>query len=190
MTLSLVVVDPRREAMPQQPPPGHHLASAGLIQAVGVFALSSTAHSTLPALRTAMRQPARFPLALGLGFATMLAGYATLAAVGYWYFGDSASPLVATDLAGNSAFTGGRVPLQRVLAALVLLNSLTKASSACLQGAGSWAVACCAGGGSEPRRPNTRGWAGAGATPSAATPTTAATRAAPPAGPRPVVGAG
>lgn len=52
MTLSLLAVDPRREAMPQQPPPGHHLASAGIIQAVGVFALSSTAHSTLPALRT------------------------------------------------------------------------------------------------------------------------------------------
>ena len=36
-----------------QPPPGHHLASAGVIQAVGIFALSATAHSTLPALRTA-----------------------------------------------------------------------------------------------------------------------------------------
>lgn len=35
-----------------QPPPGHHLASAGVIQAVGIFALSATAHSTLPALRT------------------------------------------------------------------------------------------------------------------------------------------
>ena len=34
-----------------QPPPTHHLASAGVIQAVGIFALSATAHSTLPALR-------------------------------------------------------------------------------------------------------------------------------------------
>lgn len=34
-----------------QPPPSHHLASLGVIQAIGVFALSSTAHSTLPALR-------------------------------------------------------------------------------------------------------------------------------------------
>ena len=126
-----------------------------------------------------MRQPARFPLALGLGFGAMLLGYATLAATGYWYWvrllgwerlgrpprchpgyvrraagprgwrphaaipsqpscpnsyppylpqGDAASPLVASDLADASAYTGRRLPLHRVLAALVLLNSLTKVS--------------------------------------------------------------
>lgn len=31
-----------------------------------------------------MRQPSKFPLALGMGFAIMLGGYASLAAAGYW----------------------------------------------------------------------------------------------------------
>jgi vesicular inhibitory amino acid transporter len=126
MVLSLLVLDPHRQAMPQQPPPSHHLASVGVIQAIGVFALSSTAHSTLPALRIAMQKPSRFPLALLLGFSTMLLGYSAIAAAGYWYWGDAASPLAADDLAANSFFTGGRLPIHKVLAAFVLVNCLTK----------------------------------------------------------------
>ncbi|KAI7835542.1 hypothetical protein COHA_010558 [Chlorella ohadii] len=126
MVLSLLVMDPQRQAMAQQPPPTHHLASLGVIQAIGVFALSSTAHSTLPALRIAMQKPSRFPLALMLGFTTMLIGYSAIASAGYWYWGDAASPLAADDLAANSFFTGSRVPIHRVLAALVLVNCLTK----------------------------------------------------------------
>ncbi len=34
-----------------QPPPGRHLVSAGLLQSIGIFALSCSAHTTLPALR-------------------------------------------------------------------------------------------------------------------------------------------
>lgn len=48
----------RRQARPSrscpplpQPPPGHHSFSAGVLQSVGIFALSCSAHSTLPALR-------------------------------------------------------------------------------------------------------------------------------------------
>lgn len=52
MVLQLLVLDPHRTAMPVQPPAGHHWLSIGIIQSVGVFALSSTAHSALPALRT------------------------------------------------------------------------------------------------------------------------------------------
>lgn len=127
LTLALLVLDPRRAALPQQPPPGHHLISTGIIQAVGIFALSATAHSTLPALRTAMRKPAQFPLAISSAFTAMLAGYTTLAAVGYWYFGDSASPLVTTDLSTSSPYRHfRRLPVDRGLAALVLLNTLCK----------------------------------------------------------------
>ncbi|PSC72470.1 Vacuolar amino acid transporter 1 [Micractinium conductrix] len=122
---ALLLLDPRRGAM-EQPPPGHHGLSLGVIQAAGIFALSSTAHSTLPALRIAMRQPVRFPLALGGAFSAMLVCYTSVAACGYWYFGDSASPLVTTDLATNSYFTGGRLPIDRMLAAFVLVTSITK----------------------------------------------------------------
>ncbi|KAL4447326.1 hypothetical protein ABPG77_007359 [Micractinium sp. CCAP 211/92] len=127
VTLGLLVLDPRRAALPQQPPPGHHFLSAGIIQAVGIFALSATAHSTLPALRTAMRKPSQFPLAIGSAFSVMLAGYTTLAAVGYWYFGDSASPLITTDLSTSSVYRSySRLPVDRGLAALVLVNTLCK----------------------------------------------------------------
>lgn len=34
-----------------QPPPGRHLFSMGVLQSIGIFALSCSAHSTLPALR-------------------------------------------------------------------------------------------------------------------------------------------
>ena len=34
-----------------QPPPTRHAASGGIFQALGIFALSCSAHSTLPALR-------------------------------------------------------------------------------------------------------------------------------------------
>lgn len=60
MVLGLLALDPHRTAMPQQPPPGHHAASWGILQAVGIFALSCSAHTTLPALRrwAACRLPA------------------------------------------------------------------------------------------------------------------------------------
>ncbi|KAL4443562.1 hypothetical protein ABPG75_011299 [Micractinium tetrahymenae] len=127
MTLALLALDPHRTALPQQPPPGHHVISPGIIQAVGVFALSATAHSTLPALRTAMRKPSQFPAAIGSAFSIMLAGYTTLAAVGYWYFGDAASPLITTDLSTSSVYRSfRRLPVDRVLAAFVLVNTLCK----------------------------------------------------------------
>lgn len=47
----LVLPSPAPLPPPLQPPPGHHGLSLGVIQAAGIFALSSTAHSTLPALR-------------------------------------------------------------------------------------------------------------------------------------------
>lgn len=45
----------------------------------------------------------------------MAACYGTVAAAGYWYWGDSSSPLVTTDLAVNSAYTFSRVPVDRLL---------------------------------------------------------------------------
>lgn len=51
LVLALLAIDPQRSAMPQQPPPPRHVASLGLVQSLGIFALSCSAHTTLPALR-------------------------------------------------------------------------------------------------------------------------------------------
>ncbi|KAL4858773.1 Translation initiation factor IF-2 [Chlorella vulgaris] len=126
LVLALLAIDPQRSAMPQQPPPPRHVASLGLVQSLGIFALSCSAHTTLPALRSAMAKPSRFPAALAASFGIMAACYGTVAAAGYWYWGDSSSPLVTTDLAVNSAYTFSRVPVDRLLAVFVLVSALTK----------------------------------------------------------------
>ncbi|KAL4428159.1 hypothetical protein ABPG75_002248 [Micractinium tetrahymenae] len=126
LALALLGLDPSRQAMPQQPPPGRHAASIGVLQSIGIFALSCSAHTTLPALRSAMRKPSEFPAALSISFSVMLACYSSLAAAGYWYWGDSASPLVTTDLATNSFYVTRRVPVDRLLAVFVMVNCLSK----------------------------------------------------------------
>jgi vesicular inhibitory amino acid transporter len=63
-----------------------------------------------------MREPARFPTALAASFGIMLAVYSTLAAAGYYYWGDGASPLVTADIARSSWFTShSRLPVHRIL---------------------------------------------------------------------------
>lgn len=84
MVLALLVLDPQREGLSPQPPPTHHVASGGVIQALGIYALSCSAHSTLPALRSSMAKPSRFPTALALSFGAMMLCYCSLAAAGYW----------------------------------------------------------------------------------------------------------
>lgn len=67
---------------PVQPPPGHHLLSTGILQSVGIIAVSVSGHSTLPSLRAAMQRPSRFPRVLNTTFGTMLLVYSALAAAG------------------------------------------------------------------------------------------------------------
>ena len=67
---------------PMQPPPGHSLASLGMLQSVGIFAVSVSGHSTLPSLRAAMRKPALFPRVLTITFSVMMVFYMALAAAG------------------------------------------------------------------------------------------------------------
>jgi hypothetical protein len=91
-----------------------------------------------------MRQPERFPVALTASFSVMLAVYCTTAAVGYWYFGDSASPLVTADLAHNSWYTSHArlVPVHRLLVRLLGLSVL---GTARCWVAGVAALLACAG---------------------------------------------
>lgn len=58
----------------------------GVIQALGIFALSCSAHSTLPALRSSMQKPAHFPKALAASFSVMMFAYCSIAAAGYLYW--------------------------------------------------------------------------------------------------------
>ena len=88
-----------------------------------------------------MQTPAHFPHAVAAAFSIMAAVYASVATVGYWYWGESVSPLATFDLATNSPFSsscrggggggGGAVwhpwlEIDRILAALVLVTCSAK----------------------------------------------------------------
>ena len=65
-----------------QPPPGHEAVRWGIIQATGIFAVSVSGHSCLPAVRNSMAQPQRFNSVLNLAFSTMALIYGTVASLG------------------------------------------------------------------------------------------------------------
>jgi amino acid permease len=109
--LSLLVVDPDREYV-HQPPAPHALAHwPGVLQSIGIYAVSMSGHSSLPGIRSKMKSPHKFSYALGASFAIMALVYSVVASAGYFYWGDAVSPLITFDLATNSAYssltTGG-----------------------------------------------------------------------------------
>ena len=139
--LSLIPVDPTRQHLRQQPPAPRFIAHwPGIIQSIGIFAVSMSGHSTLPALRAAMRRPDHFHKAVGLAFFIMATLYALVAAAGYWYWGEAVSPLAVFDLATNSPYSsssshaaswasswwGQWVQIDRILASLVLITCSAK----------------------------------------------------------------
>jgi len=65
-----------------QPPPGYDLASWGMIQAAGIFAVSVSGHSSLPAIRNSMAQPQRFGTVLSASFTAMAVLYGAVACLG------------------------------------------------------------------------------------------------------------
>ena len=65
-----------------QPPPGYELASWGVLQASGIFAVSVSGHSSLPAIRNSMAQPQRFGTVLNLSFSAMAVIYGLVASLG------------------------------------------------------------------------------------------------------------
>ena len=68
--------------MAAQPPPGHEVVRWGIIQATGIFAVSVSGHSCLPAVRNSMAEPQRFNSVLNLAFSTMALIYGTVASLG------------------------------------------------------------------------------------------------------------
>jgi hypothetical protein len=126
-----------------QPPAPHHAAKfPGALQSMGIFAVSASGHSCLPALRGAMREPRRFPAAVLAAFACMGVVYGAVAGVGYWYWGDAVSAVIAVDLGTDSPFAPSLDPggggsgggggwrhwagVDRLIAALVLTNCASK----------------------------------------------------------------
>lgn len=135
--LSLVFIDPTRERMPQQPPADHSslFLFPGILQSIGIFSLGMSGHSSLPGVRSAMRDPSRFPLAVCIAFGIMAALYSSVAAAGYYYFGDNISPVVTFDISVNSPFASktsmgslwrSLFAVDRVVAVLVIANCSAK----------------------------------------------------------------
>ena len=54
--------------MAEQPPPEHEVVRWGIVQATGIFAVSVSGHSCLPAIRNSMSEPQRFEFVLNLAF--------------------------------------------------------------------------------------------------------------------------
>lgn len=103
---SLLFIDFQREKIPKKTPAEHVFARwPGMLQALGIFAVSMSGHSTLPALRAGMRQPTKFIRAFVGAFITMITIYGLVAASGYYYWGDDTTPVVTYDLAKNSPFS-------------------------------------------------------------------------------------
>ena len=105
-----VIADPAHAhyggTTPGAPPPGHGLLRPGVARALGIFAVSVSGHSSLPALRSSLADPAAFPAVLNAAFLAMAAAYGATAMAGYFYFGDAASPVVTSNLAADAPFAG------------------------------------------------------------------------------------
>lgn len=79
-----------------QPAPGHKAFHRDVLQGFGIFAVSVSGHSSLPAIRSSMARPHLFGSVLNLSFAVMLLVYSSVAAFGYYYFGDMTSQIITT----------------------------------------------------------------------------------------------
>ena len=65
-----------------QPPPGHEVVRWGIVQATGIFAVSVSGHSCLPAIRNSMQEPRHFSSVLNIAFSTMAILYGLVASLG------------------------------------------------------------------------------------------------------------
>lgn len=68
----------------------------GIFQAFGIFAVSVSGHSSLPAIRSSMAHPQHFGRVLNFSFLVMTVIYGCVSGLGYYYFGDQTSQLVTT----------------------------------------------------------------------------------------------
>lgn len=81
-----------------QPVPGREVLvpGMGIFQAFGIFAVSVSGHSSLPAIRSSMAHPQQFGGVLRFSFVVMTIIYGCVCGLGYYYFGEETSQLVTT----------------------------------------------------------------------------------------------
>lgn len=130
----LVGFDPKRELVKVLG--GHSTFNwTGGLQALGIFAVSFSGHSTLPSIRSNMSDPGQIRKAISYAFATMLALYLSVAICGYFYWGDKVSPVALNDLVKNSPYAYGSkagsplwhvLPLDKILPVMVLISCIAK----------------------------------------------------------------
>mmetsp|Transcript_13585 Transcript_13585/g.41061 ORF Transcript_13585/g.41061 Transcript_13585/m.41061 type:complete len:381 (+) Transcript_13585:378-1520(+) len=127
------VVDPHRKAAPLQPVPGREVLvpGMGIFQAFGIFAVSVSGHSSLPAIRSSMAHPQQFGGVLRFSFVVMTIIYGCVCGLGYYYFGEETSQLVTTDLALRAPFAGQSLLIRgltvdRVVNIFITCNAFTK----------------------------------------------------------------
>eukprot|EP00890_Picochlorum_soloecismus_P003611 jgi/Picsp_1/4250/NSC_01759-R1_vacuolar amino acid transporter len=130
----LVGFDPKRELVKDLG--GHSSFNwAGGLQALGIFAVSFSGHSTLPSIRSNMNDPGQVRKAISCAFAIMLALYSSVAICGYFYWGDVVSPVALNDLVQNSPYAyeskAGSplwhiLPLDEILPVMVLISCIAK----------------------------------------------------------------
>jgi vesicular inhibitory amino acid transporter len=122
--------DPHRTAAPLQPAPGHELLQWGIVPAFGIFAVSVSGHSSLPAIRASMARPHDFGRVLNVAFIAMAVIYSATAGFGYWYFGDRTSAIITRDLSLRAPFAGHSFLVQgltvvRIVDIFVAVNAYT-----------------------------------------------------------------
>jgi solute carrier family 32 (vesicular inhibitory amino acid transporter) len=93
----------------------------GLFPALGLFAVSSSAHSALPALRQCMKRPQQFPSVLIYCFAIMTIVYTIVGMLGYMLWGDEAKELLTVNLDEDAPRL-----VSQVLVTLILLACYAK----------------------------------------------------------------
>lgn len=128
-----VFADPHRDAFAAagDPTPTHHTAGWSIARSLGIFAVSVSGHSSLPALRASMADPSLFPSVLTASFSAMGFLYGGVALSGYWYYGDTAKQVATASLASDSPFggvvkvRGFKITLDAAVGAAVLLNAVT-----------------------------------------------------------------
>lgn len=130
----LVGFDPKRELVKVL---GGHSGFnwTGGLQALGIFAVSFSGHSTLPSIRSDMNDPGQIKKAISYAFAIMLTLYSSVAICGYFYWGNAVSPVALNDLVQNSPYAYGSkggsplwhiLPLDEILPLMVLISCIAK----------------------------------------------------------------
>lgn len=72
---------------------------AGFLVTIGIYALSSSSHSSIPAIRASLRDPRDFVQVLLWTFGCILGSYLVLSISAYYYFGNTIAEVLTDSFA-------------------------------------------------------------------------------------------